>query len=159
MDGDEGTPSDRTVDGEESSDDTYYKSTAWLIGVLWEEHLLTRLAIQLNSCKTEAACNCELCDLTLITEVARCILAVCSKVLTTQPKEALANQISMHRACDSTLRVQWRWRYLALVLWWPRGMLWQGLARIAVEIYMNCPSFPISLSFLVELVGAYNSIW
>jgi len=28
MDGDEGAASDRTVDGEESSDDTYYRSTA-----------------------------------------------------------------------------------------------------------------------------------
>jgi hypothetical protein len=136
------------------------RSTAWLIGVLWEEHhLLTQLAIQLSTCKTEAACKCKLCDLMLVAEVARCILAVCSKVLTTQPKEALANQVSMHRACDSTLRLQWRWTDLALVLWWPRGMLWQGLARIAVEIYVNCQSFPISLSFWVELVGAYNPIW
>jgi len=29
MDGDEGAASDRTVDGEESSDDTYYSLTDW----------------------------------------------------------------------------------------------------------------------------------
>lgn len=38
---------------------------------------------------------------TFTTEVDICILAVCSKVLTTQPKAAVANQINMHRACDS----------------------------------------------------------